>query len=90
MNLEPTAFEDCVLSEYIWRQATTQRFSETFANADSLAPTKHDYVDGPLYFGAPSNDGKLIHLAKVGFGAMGVTVYADTVPREVKRTLGVI
>ena len=90
MTTAPTTFEDCVLREYIWRQVTLKRFSETFATADSLGNTSYDYTAVPLYFGTPSTDGKLIHLAKVGFGAMGVTVYADTVPMEAKRTLGVV
>jgi len=90
MSMAPTAFEDCVLSEYIWRQATLRRFTDAFANADLLSNTDHDHADMPLYFGTPSTDGKLIHLAKVGFGSMDLAVYADTVPQDVKHTLGVI
>ena len=77
MNLETTSFEDCILREYIWRQVSLRRLAD------------YNYGNTPLYFGTPSTDGKLIHLAKVGYGAMGLTVYADTVPLEAKETLGV-
>jgi hypothetical protein len=89
MSVTPTAFEDCVVSEYIWRQATLRRFTDTVADADLLGKTDCDHVDMPLYFGTPSTDGNLIHLAKVGFGSMNLAVYADTVPLDVKHTLGV-
>jgi len=75
MNLETTSFEDCGLREYIWRQVSLRK--------------RAGYGNTPQYFGTPSTDGKLIHLAKVGYGAMGLTVYADTVPLVAKEALGV-
>ena len=77
VNLETTSFEDCILREDIWRQVSLRSLADC------------NYGNTPLYFGTPSTDGKLIHLAKVGYGAMGLTVYADTVPLAAKETLGV-
>ena len=88
MSDAPTSVGDCSISEYLWRQVVVDRFNDRAPGF--VERSGYDVIDMPLYFGTPSNDGKLIHLGKHGIGAVGLTVYADTVPLEVKHTLGAL
>lgn len=81
--LEGTEFEDCSIRESLWRQVWIRRAYDRDQRVG-------DYANLPRYFGVPSHDGKHIHIAKHGIGAINITLIAETIPLEIKDVLGVL
>lgn len=79
----PCAFEDSVLKNMLEKQA---------AMAEQYKPKTiqwNQYHNRPLYGGVLSTDSKLVHIFKVGYGAVGETLITETVPDHIQKTLRV-